>query len=298
MQCSLTITPHYDLPADSTLRPFGANPQVLSAITAHPDITDSWDVFQSLLIVTAATLGAGLVGGGVTAALVGGATLTWVSNELKSGTIKKYGDVKNITFPSGALLWCNSQNKPLVDWGDQLQVSFRAWSEDEIKQGADAHVEQPPGINAGITDQGGGYHQTNGTYFYDRSFLVPLRSLPVGIYSISFTAVDDGWFDDVGVSEALYITVEENQHPRPPAQPTPVTIAVPTPADMRQLLKAFNQASSSLQALPTNVKPKRAQPRLDGRAPISLEVAMAIPIDGQKPAATPQQKAPTVLPKM
>jgi hypothetical protein len=185
-----------------------------------------------------------------------------------------------------------------VDWGDQLQVSFRAWSEDEIKQGADGHVEQPPGINAGITDQGGGYHQTNGTYFYDRSFLVPLRSLPAGIYSISFTAVDDGWYFDVGVSEVLYIKVEENQHPRPPAQPTSVTIAPPTPADMQQLLSAFNQASSSLQAPPANVKPKRAQPRLDGRAPISLKVAMAIPIDSQKPAATPQQKAPTVLPKM
>src|SRR6266566_2560327 len=129
MQCSLTITPHYDLPADSTLRPFRDNPQVLSAITAHPDITDAWDAFQSLL----------------TAAAVGGATLKWVSDELKSGMGKKYGDVKSLTFPSGALLWCNSQNKPLVDWGDQLLVSFRAWSEDEIKQGADGHVEQPPG---------------------------------------------------------------------------------------------------------------------------------------------------------
>jgi hypothetical protein len=298
MQCSLTITPHYDLPADSTIRPFGANPQVLSVITAHPDITDAWDTFQSLLIATAATLGAGIAGGGVTAAAVGGATLKWVSDALRSGMDKKYGDVKSIHFPSGALYWCNSQNKPLMDWGDQLLVSFRAWSEDEIKQGADGHIEQPPGINAGITDQGGGYHQTDGTYFYDRSFLVPLRSLPVGIYSISFTAVDDGWFFDVGVSEALYIKVEENQYPRPPAQPTPVTIAVPTPADMRQLLSVFNQASRSLQAPLANVQPKRAQPRLDGRAPIPLEVAMAIPIAGQNPAATPLMRAPTILPRM
>ena len=101
MQCSLTITPHYDLPADSTLRPLGANPQVLSAITAHPDITDAWDAFQSLIIAAAVTLGAGLAGGGVTAAAVGGATLKWVSDELRSGMYKKYGDVKSITFPSG-----------------------------------------------------------------------------------------------------------------------------------------------------------------------------------------------------
>jgi hypothetical protein len=184
-----------------------------------------------------------------------------------------------------------------MDWGDQLLVSFRAWSEDEIKPGADGHVVQPDGINAGIIDQGGGYHQTDGTYFYDRSFLVPLRSLPVGLYSISFIAADAGFVFSVATAETLYIKVEQNQYPRPPALPTPVNIPLPTHAEMRHLLSTINRASGHLEVPPANVKPKKDHPRLDGRAPIPLEVAMAIPIRGQKPAATPQQRAPTVLPK-
>jgi hypothetical protein len=296
MQCSLTITPHYDLPADGAIRPLGDSPRVLSALTEHPGITDAWDAFQDLLIAAAATLGSGLASGGVTAAAVCGATLKWAIAELNNGDNPKYGDVKTIALPAGALYWCKSQNKPLADWGDQLRVSFRAWSEDEIKPGADGHVEQPPGISSGIADQGGGYHQTSGTYFYDRSFIVPLRSLPAGIYSISFAAIDDGWFYDVGVSEVLFIKVEENQHPRPPAKLVPVTIEPPSPADMRQLLGALNEASSSLQVVPANAAPKKSRARLDGRAPISIEEAMAIPFDGQAPAATPQMRTPTVLP--
>jgi hypothetical protein len=296
MQCSLTITPHYDLPADGAIRPLGDGPRVLSALTEHPDITDAWGAFQDLLIAAAATLGSGLAGGGVTAAAVGGAALKWAIAELNNGEDPKYGAVNTITLPAGALYWCKSQDKPLADWGDQLRVSFRAWSEDEIKPGADGHVEQPPGINSGIADQGGGYHKTSGTYFYDRSFLVPLRSLPAGIYGISFGAIDDGWFYDVGVSEVLFIKVEENQHPRPPARPMPVTIEPPSSADMRQLLGAFKYASSSLQVVSANAVPKKSRARLDGRAPISLEAAMAIPFDGQAPAATPQMSAPTVLP--
>ena len=296
MQCSLTITPHYDLPDDGAIRPLGDGPHVLSAITAHPGITDTWDAFRGLLIAAAATIGAGLAGGGVTAAAVCTATLKWASDELQNGQDPKYGDVKTITLPAGALSWCNSQNRPLVDWGDQLRLDFRAWSEDSIKDGADGHVEQPAGINSGITDQGGGYHQTSGTFFYDRSYVVPLRSLPPSVYSVSFDAVDDGWFFNVGVSDVLFLKVEENPHPRPPARPAPVTIAPPSPADMRQLLSVLDEASSHLQAVPVNVTPKRTRARLDGRAPITLEAAMAIPFDGQAPAATPQLSAPTVLP--
>lgn len=295
MQCSLTIEPHYDLPQDNALRPFGDAAQVISSITAHPGLTDAWGPFVSLIISAAAALGAGIVSGGSLAAAVGAATLKWVSDELKSGDNPTYGKVANITFPSGALYWCASQARPMMDWGDQLRVSFRAWSEDEIKQGADAHVEQPPGINAGIVDQGGGYHQTSGTYFYDRSVLVPLRTLPVGIYSISFTAEDDGWFDDVGVSEVLFIKVDENQHPRPPAQPAPVTIVPPTAAEMNRLLGILDDARSNLEVLPTNVAPKRRSARLDGRAPIPLEVAAAIPFQGQKPSPTPNERAATML---
>jgi hypothetical protein len=296
MQCSLTITPHYDQPADGAFRPLGDGPRVLSALTEHPGITDAWGAFQDLLISAAATLGSGLVGGGVTAAAVGSAALKWAIGELNNGDNPKYGAVNAITLPASAQYWCKSQDKLLVDWGDQLRVSFRAWSEDEIKSGADGHVEQPPGINSGIADQGGGFHKTSGTFFYDRSFLVPLRRLPVGIYGISFGAIDDGFWYNVGVSEVLFIKVEENQYPRPPAKPVPVTIGAPSSADMRQLLSAFKQARGSLQAVPANAAPKKSRPRLDGRAPISLEAAMAIPFDGQAPAATPQMSAPTVLP--
>jgi hypothetical protein len=296
MQCSLTITPHY-LQSNDASRPFGDNARILSAITEHPGPENAWDAFQGLLIAGAATLGTGLISGGVTAAALGAATLKWVSDELEAGASKEYGDVKTITFPAGALYWCRSQGKPVVDWGDQLMVSFRAWSEDEIKSDADGHVGVPSGTSAtGIIDQGGGYHQTDGTYFYDRSFLIPLRTLPVGIYSISFTATDDGWFFDVGVSEVLYIKVEENQYPMQPVQASPITLSPPSAADTRKILGSFTQARAYLKAPSADVKPKRSLPRLDGRVPIPLETAMDIPFSGQKPAATPQMNAPTVLP--
>ena len=294
MQCSLSIEPSYGSVNGSAFHPYGDS-RTLSTITAHPDITDSWDSFQKLIIGVATTIAAGLASGGVAAAAVGSATLAWVSDQLKSGTNKKYGAVSDISFPEGGLIWCRSSGKALEDRGDNLLVHFRAWSEDEIKSDADGKVQQPSGVNSGIADQGGGYHQTSGTFFYDRSFLIPVRTLPVGIYSISFAATDDGWFFDVGVSEVLYVKVTENQHPRPPATPKPVTVAPPTAAEMKQLLSTFDYAQAALTAAPANPAPKRTTPRLDGRAPVSLDVAMAIPFAGQQPGRTPGERAATRL---
>jgi hypothetical protein len=295
MQCALTIEP-----LDDQSQPYREGPldgsHIISSITEHPDITDAWEAFAALLAGIAATIAAGLAGAGVTAGAVLGATATWVSNEVRSGMDKKYGDVKRISLPAGAAYWLPNTSAPIVDWGSQLRVKFRAWSEDEIKPGAEKHVEQPAGGNAGIVDEGGGYHQSDGTYYWDWSFRIPLRTLPVGVYTISFVAADDGWFFDVGVTKVFVVEVDQNPYPRQVG--TPVTFVPPSALDLAALQGALRAVGQVAHLRPNarSVSPKHTSKRTDGRAPVPVDVAMAISFTEQKPAPTPKDRAPTVLP--
>jgi len=290
MQCLLRIDALDDNGHPYWGSPLG-NTHIISSITEHPDITDAWDAFAALLSAIASSVAAGLAGGGVAAGPILGATASWIGNQVKSGMDKKYGDAKRIRIPAGAAYWLPNSANPIVDWGSQLRVSFRAWSEDEIKQGAEKHIEQPPGVNARFIDEHGGYHQTDGTYYWDWSFIVPLRDLPVGVYTISFVAADDGWFFDVGLTEVLVIEVDQNPYPRQTG--TPVSHATFDPKALQDAMRAIDQ----LHKLPPSVRsiPKRTSQRLDGRASVPIKVAAAISFNKQKPSPLAKNKAATVL---
>jgi hypothetical protein len=295
MQCVLT-TEALDSRGQSYLGgPLGPPNQVISSITEHPDLTDAWEAFVAGLEAIGAVVAAGLAGAGVSAAAVLSATISWASQEIQSGSDKKYGDAKRITIPAGAAYWLPNASAPIVDWGDQLRVRFRAWSEDEIKPGAETRVEESNGLSS-IVDEGSGYHQTDGTYFWESSVLLPIRTLPVGVYTVSSKAVDDGWFFDVQVGAVLVIEVTQNPYPRRAG--TPVTFVPPSSADTRALQTTLG-AIAQLKRLAPNprIASKRTSPRLDGRAPVLIDRAMAVPFVGQKLAPSPTDKTPTVLPE-
>jgi len=182
-------------------RPEGAilsNPITLNSVNEHPDLTDAFDIiWQGLLGIYEAYKGnyadgAKKVLNAFEKIFSGSDEVAERNSELE---ILSDGSVSGLSgLPAGL--------KPT-----NLQISFAAWSEDDLKNDRSFGRSVPTdgvydAVNRSWTDN-------NDIHHYQRTFDLEIAKLKAGQYAFGFGAVDDGWFFDVGVVSNLLVTVKQ-----------------------------------------------------------------------------------------
>jgi hypothetical protein len=91
---------------------------------------------------------------------------------------------------------------------EQIQVVFRAWSEDDLKKSTCQVVAVPPAAQA--------VSRTLNDHLFEVAYNVPADQLGEGLSPFIFGAQDSGWFYDVAVSSELDLTYHIPQPQSPP----------------------------------------------------------------------------------
>lgn len=180
------------------------------ALTEHPDITDAWSAF-----VPAAEL----IYDGFTGDWAGAwkeANDLW--NKVNNLTNQHFGVTGSFAVTEAVSIPDPFGGISLLDYGDEVRVWFRGFSEDDL-QGNGSSVAVAPGATVAKIEENSS--SANDQHFYDVVYSVPITGQsPTGHYIFNFTSGDDGWFFDVGVAAVLDLLV------KPPPMVGPPRISV------------------------------------------------------------------------
>ena len=89
---------------------------------------------------------------------------------------------------------------------DEVQVWFRAWSDDLTDQ--DVGFAVHPDAAAPIRDLGHRFYSHGDDKISEIGFSIPWATIPVGPIGFLFAAKDDGWFYDYGVVNSLWMWID------------------------------------------------------------------------------------------